>query len=111
MALYLQLVKFTPAGAAKVLKDGFQARAAEVAKVVQSTGHGTVKGFWYVADGDWHVASLIETDAKTPALVHAQYHQTASGAIEHVRHLRLAEATELEGLTGTDFDTLKTHLT
>jgi uncharacterized protein with GYD domain len=110
MALYLQLVKFTPAGADKVLRDGFEDRAKTVAKVVKSTGHGTLKGFWYIADADWHVASIIETDADTATLVQAQLQQTASGAIENVRVLRIMEAGDVEASTGTDFVTLREHL-
>jgi uncharacterized protein with GYD domain len=111
MALYLQLVKFTPTGAAAVLSDGFDSRAEEVARVVESTSHGKIRGFWYVADGDWHVASIIETDANPSELVRGQFHQTSSGAVEAVRTLRLVEGADVEGTPGPDWDALKEHLT
>lgn len=110
MALYLQLVKFSPTGAQALLEHGFAARRAEVAKILDENGLGTLREFWFVADGDWHVVSVVEDDATHAFGAHSQLHQAATGTVEKVRTMRIAESADIEASPALDWDALKAHL-
>jgi uncharacterized protein with GYD domain len=110
MSLYLQLVKFTPKGAQALLQHGFEARRAEVARILDENGLGTLKEFWFVADGDWHVVSVVEDDATHAYGAHSQLQQAATGTVENVRTMRIAEGADIEASPALDWDALKVHL-
>jgi uncharacterized protein with GYD domain len=110
MALYMQLVKFSPKGAQALLEHGFEARRDEVARILADNGLGTLKEFWFIADGDWHVVSVVEDDATHAFGAHSQLHQAATGTLEKVRTMRIAEGADLEASPVLDWDELKAHL-
>ncbi len=110
MALYMQLVKFTPKGAQALLEHGFNARRDEVARILEENGLGTLREFWYVADGDWHVASVVENDNAHAFGAHSQLQQAATGTVENVRTMRIAEGADIEASAPVDWDALKAHL-
>ena len=111
MALYLQLVKFSPKGAQALLEQGFKARRDEVSRIFDESGLGTVKAFWFIADGDWHVASVVEqNDASHTFGAESQLRQAATGTIESVRVMRITEGAGIEASSGHDWEALTQHL-
>lgn len=110
MALYLQFVKFSPKGAQSLLENGFGARRDEIARILDENGLGTLREFWFIADGDWHVVSVVENDATHAYGAHSQLQQAATGAIENVRTMRIAEGADIDASPVLDWDALKAHL-
>ena len=98
MAMYLVLGKYTADGAAGVLKDGVKSRPEVVRKVVEASG-GTLHGWYAVADGEWHLAMLIErpddaTGAADDAYVALM--GASIGVYEKWKVMRLTSADEVD---------------
>ena len=102
MALYLQLVKWTDEGALGVLDEGFAEQVDETHRLAASLG-GSVQGYWFVADGEWHVAALVELGESPGLLVQALYRMLGSGAVDSVKLLRLVDAAGVEAAPTVDY--------
>ena len=98
MAMYLVLGKYTAEGAAGVLKDGAKSRPEVSAKVVAESG-GRLHGWYAVADGEWHLAMLVEypNDERGPADDAYTVLMGASiGIYEKWKVMRLVTADEVD---------------
>jgi uncharacterized protein with GYD domain len=93
MAMYLVLAKYSPTGAAGVLADGVASRPAIAAKVTEAAG-GKLHAWYSLADGDWHIAMIMERpDTYSSADdAHTMLFATSTGAYEAWRVMRIAEA-------------------
>lgn len=104
MALMLQLVKYTSEGAKGTLGSGFKTRSDAAVTMLSSIG-AELKGYWFVGDGEWHIAALIEApDSFTAAeLTRTGFQLAASGAVEKVRVMMLAEPADVDAAQGIDY--------
>ena len=59
MAMYLVLGKYSASGAAGLLADGLASRIPVSEKVLEAGG-GKLHHWYALADGDWHIAMIVE---------------------------------------------------
>lgn len=103
MALYLAMVRYTDKGAAGVLQDGFESRVDAAKTALESVGANLVD-YWFVADGDWHAAALIEGPADMAAVqARAAIQQMATGTVSVQRTMRLVTAAEAATTSALDY--------
>lgn len=97
MAMYLILGKYTAAGAAGVLKDGVATRPKISAAVMEAAG-GKLHHWWAVADGDWHIAMVVERPDSSGSAddAHTALFGASTGAYEAWRVMRLNTAEEVD---------------
>lgn len=90
MGLYLQLAEYNAEGAAAVIADGLATRREAVSAMVRAVG-GSVVGYYGVANGDWHVAAIVEfPDTLSNAdLGRIELMQTATGRVRRMTLLPL----------------------
>lgn len=96
MATYLQLVKFTDQGAKGILEEGAAARIEAAKTALESIGC-TLRDYWYVAGGPWHVAALFDGPADlAAAAARGGLQIMAAGAAVEYQILQLVEGSDLD---------------
>ena len=97
MALYMNLVRLSSAGAKAVLKDGMAGRVANAEKTLAAVG-GKVLGYYAIADGDYDYVAIMEIpDSMSNAdAVRSGLTLKQTGAFDEIRLMRLASAAEVD---------------
>ncbi|MGI9623391.1 MAG: GYD domain-containing protein [Acidimicrobiales bacterium] len=96
MATYLQLIRFTDQGAKGILEEGAAARIEAAKTALESIGC-TLRDYWYVAGGPWHVAALYDGPADLAAsAARGGLQITAAGAASDFQILQLVEGSNLD---------------
>lgn len=105
MALFLQMVKYTPDGAQSILEGGFENRINNVARAAIESVGGTLKGSWPVAEGDWHWVNLVEVPDEwmNSGAARSGFQLYASGMVADARILRLADAAAVDAVGDMDY--------
>jgi uncharacterized protein with GYD domain len=92
---YLALGRYTPQGAAGVLKDGLTSRKDVVRGLMEATG-GRLIGLWGVDSGDVDFVILMEGEQSPAEGTAVSLGQKSMGHLAEIRTYRLVETEDVD---------------
>lgn len=102
MARYLQLARYTAAGAKGNLDEGLVNRVEAARTAIESMG-GSLEGYWMVEGGQWHAAQLFELPDQPGRTIRAGLQIQSSGAIDDYCVLRLVDPADVDTMSEADW--------